>query len=109
MDYAEFNALIRGLRNLSEKGTPSPRIGAGTDASAIHGRLGAQVALLQSPILPAASSPYTKRKNFRALVVDKTHTCSSVVETLLAFQGYPIDSTAYYGWCIGLLDPPTSI
>jgi hypothetical protein len=30
------------------------------DASAIHGRLGAQVALLQSPILPTATKSYKK-------------------------------------------------
>ncbi len=48
--------------------------GAGMDASAIHGRPGAQVALLQSPILPAVSSPYIKRGNFRGLPVDKPHT-----------------------------------
>src|SRR5687767_826801 len=74
MDYVEFNALVRGLRSLPGKGNPSPRIEAGTDASAIHGRLGAQVALLQSPILPAVSLPYTKGRNFRGLPVDKPHT-----------------------------------
>ena len=27
----------------------------------------------------------------------------------LRWRGYPIDSTNYYTWCIGLFDPPTSI
>src|SRR5437773_8894004 len=86
MAYAEFNALNRGLRSIPEKKNPSPRIGAGANASAIHGRLGAQVALLQSPILPAASPPYTKRKNFRALLVDKPHTRKLAVKNKFLFS-----------------------
>src|SRR6267142_3146300 len=74
MGYDEFNALIRGLPSIRDTKNPGSRIGAGTDASAFHGRLGAQVALLQSPILPAVNSPYTKRINFRGLPVDKPHT-----------------------------------
>jgi hypothetical protein len=74
MEYSEFDALARGLRSIPEKKNPGARICAGTDASAIHGRLGAQVALLQSPILPAANLPYIKKQNFRGLPVDKTHT-----------------------------------
>src|SRR5260370_16625755 len=74
MDYDEFNALNHGLRSIWGKQNPGTKIGAGTDASAIHGRLGAQVALLQSPILPAVSLPYIKRGNFRGLPVDKPHT-----------------------------------
>src|SRR6266478_4914927 len=46
----------------------------GVDASAIHGRLGAQAALLQSPILPAARSRYTSNKTFQNVPVDKPHT-----------------------------------
>src|ERR1044071_7031173 len=79
MDYAEFNALIRGLRSIRDRKNPGSRIRAGTDASAFHGRLGAQVALLQSPILPTASSLYIKKRNSRALAIDKPHTCPSVV------------------------------
>src|ERR1044071_9367789 len=82
MDYAEFNALIRGLRSIRDRKNPGSRIRAGTDASAFHGRLGAQVALLQSPILPTASSLYIKKRNSRALAIDKPHTCPSVVEEL---------------------------
>ena len=74
MAYAEFNALTRGLRSIPERRNPDPKIGAGTDASAIHGRPSAQVALLQSPILSAARSTYIKRRNFRGLPVDKPHT-----------------------------------
>jgi hypothetical protein len=74
MDYVEFNALTRGLRSIPEKKNPGPRIGAGTDASAIHGRRGAQVALLQSPILPAASSLYHKEADIRKIQFDKPHT-----------------------------------
>ena len=74
MDYAEFNAGTRGLRSIPEKKNPGTRTGAGTDASAIHGPLGAQVALLQSPILPVANLPYTKRKSVPELPVDKPHT-----------------------------------
>jgi hypothetical protein len=80
MDYAEFNALIRGLRSIRDRKNPGSRIRAGTDASAFHGRLGARVALLQSPILPTASSLYIKKRNSRALAIDKPHTCPSVVE-----------------------------
>jgi hypothetical protein len=36
--------------------------------------LGAQVALLQSPILPAVISHYIQNQNFRGLPVDKPHT-----------------------------------
>src|SRR5712672_3536926 len=74
MGYDEFYALIRGRRSIRDTKNPGSTIGAGTDASAFHGRLGAQVALLQSPILPAVNSPYTKRINFRGLPVDKPHT-----------------------------------
>src|SRR5207302_5861809 len=81
MDYAEFIALSRGLRRLPEKKNPGAhQIGAGTDASAFHGRFGAQVALLQSPILRTAQSPYTKTQDFRGLPVDKPHTRPSAVK-----------------------------
>jgi len=36
--------------------------------------LGAQVALLQNPILPAAMLNYTQEEIFRGLPVDKPHT-----------------------------------
>ena len=78
MDYAEFDALTRGWRSLRQNNNPGPRIRAGTDASAIHRRLGAQVALLQSPILPAAYLPcIERRRTFRGLPVDKPHTRNS--------------------------------
>ena len=48
----------------------------GSDASAIHGRLDARVALLQSPILPAAILLYPGKELFRNLPVDKPHTCN---------------------------------
>ena len=44
------------------------------------GRLGAQVALLQSPILPVARTLYIRKQKFRGLPVDKPHTRSSVVK-----------------------------
>ena len=47
------------------------------DAFAIHGRLGAQVALLQSLILPTAMITYHKRRNFSGGPVDKPHICIS--------------------------------
>jgi hypothetical protein len=50
-----------------ERLTPALRWRQALDASAIHGRLGAQVALLQSPILPDACSPYNKRPELRDL------------------------------------------
>jgi hypothetical protein len=83
MVYAEFNASTRGLRSIPEKKNPGARNGAGTDASAIHGRRGAQVALLQSLILPAANLPYTTRKKFRGLPVDKPHTRGFAVDKAL--------------------------
>src|SRR5258708_5555722 len=69
MDYDEFNALSHGLRSIPGKKNPGTQIGAGTDASAIHGRLGAQVALLQSPILPAVSSLYVKEEIFEGFLL----------------------------------------
>jgi hypothetical protein len=72
----EFIALDRGLlKHPSEVIswcclTAAP----GADASAIHGRLGARVALLQSPILPAASSLYHKEADIRKIQFDKPHT-----------------------------------
>ena len=77
MDYDEFNALNRGLRCIPERQNPGSENGAGTDACAIHGRPGAQVALLQSPILPVADEAYTNSKTFRGLPVDKPHTRNS--------------------------------
>ena len=76
MNRIEFIALNRGLLRHPAK-TISRRhrqAAPGADASAIHGRLGARVALLQSPILPAARSSYSKEKVFRSIPVDNTHT-----------------------------------
>ena len=74
----EFIALDRGLLK-----HPSTVISwrcltaaPGSDASAIHGRLDARVALLQSPILPAAVLFYPGKELFRNLPVDKPHTCN---------------------------------
>jgi len=54
---------------------PAPTgVGPGADASAIHGRLGAQVALLQSPILPAVTLPYSQIFDSCNPPVDKPHT-----------------------------------
>ena len=82
MDYREFNALDRGCEASRKSKIPAPEIiDAGTDVSAIHGRPSAQVALLQSPILPAANVSYTQTRKFRGLPLDKPHTCPSVVKT----------------------------
>jgi hypothetical protein len=75
MDFPEFTALAMvceclRLPNLSAL----PPRNADRDASAIHGRSGAQVALLQSPILPTAVSSYIKKRHFREPPLDKTHT-----------------------------------
>ena len=74
----EFIALDRGLLK-----HPSTVISwrcltaaPASDASAIHGRLDARVALLQSPILPAAVLLYPGKELFRNLPVDKPHTCN---------------------------------
>ena len=75
MDYDEFNALTVACEGILEMKNPGTPIGAGRDAFAIHGRQSAQVALLQSPILPAVSSAYMKKENFPGLPVDKPHTC----------------------------------
>src|SRR5579871_1022386 len=74
MDYREFIALNRGLRSILEKKNPGTQIDVGMDASAFHGQHGAQVALLQSPILRAAQSFYIGTENFRGPPVDKPHT-----------------------------------
>jgi hypothetical protein len=81
MVNTEFIALHRGwLKHPSaiiswRRLTAAP----GSDASAIHGRRGARVALLQSPILPAAGSLYPEKEIFRNLPVDKPHTRESAV------------------------------
>ena len=75
MVYREFIALAmvcRGIPCLYPSALPAGN--ADEDASAIHGRLGAQVALPQSPILPAANALYFKKRNFRGLPIDKPHT-----------------------------------
>jgi hypothetical protein len=74
----EFIALDRGLLKHPFTVISWRRLTAapGSDASAIHGRRGAQVALLQSPILPAAISFYPEKALFRNLPVDKPHTCN---------------------------------
>jgi len=74
----EFIALDRGLLQHPAKVISWRRLTAapGADASAIHGRPGARVALLQSPILPAAASLYPEKALCRNLPVDKPHTCS---------------------------------
>ena len=85
----EFIALVRGLLR-----PPSEVISwrcltaaPGSDASAIHGRLGAQVALLQSPILPAAGSLYPEKELLRNLPVDKPHTSISWFQLLVPWSG----------------------
>jgi hypothetical protein len=81
----EFIALDRGLLKHPSEVISWRRLTAapGADASAIHGRLGARVALLQSPILPAAGSLYPEKELFRNLPVDKPHTRVSRVATRL--------------------------
>src|ERR1035441_618315 len=90
MDYAEFNALSRGLRSIPANKNPGTRISAGTDASAIHGRLSAQVALLQSPILPAADLPYTEKRSFPGFPVDKPHTRGSRLRKFYRIEPPPL-------------------
>jgi hypothetical protein len=86
MRYNEFIALDPGLlRHRSSQISRRHRQAApGADASAIQGRLSAQVALLQSLILPAAPSPYSKEEVFRSLPVDNTHTCLRGAEGVAA-------------------------
>ncbi len=79
MSYDEFIALDRGLlkppaKTISRRRRPAA---PGADASAIHGRLSAQVALLQSPMLPAADSFYSQEVTSRGIPVDNTHTRDS--------------------------------
>ena len=76
MLYDEFSAGNRGLLKHPAKVISRPCLSAapGADASAIHGRLSAQVALLQSPTLPAAKSGYSQNREFRNVPVDKPHT-----------------------------------
>src|SRR6266550_1366798 len=76
MVYNKFIALGRGLLRHPPKGICRHRLAAvpTEDASAIHGQPGAQVALLQSPILPAAGSRYSQKENFPTSPVDKPHT-----------------------------------
>ena len=76
MLYDEFSAGNRGLLKHPAKVISRPCLAAapGADASAIHGRLSAQVALLQSPTLPVAGSSYSQKREFRNVPVDKPHT-----------------------------------
>src|ERR1017187_801589 len=96
----EFIALVRGLlKHPSEVISWRCRQAApGADASAIHGRLGAQVALLQSPILPAASSLYPEKELFRNLPVDKPHTRNPWL--IRAKTSLPPSPAARGPWCI---------
>jgi hypothetical protein len=77
MGYDEFIALGRGLLRHPAKAISRRHRQAapGADASAIHGRLGARVALLQSPILSAANPPYPQQTESCNVPVDNTHTC----------------------------------
>jgi hypothetical protein len=76
MLYDEFSAGNRGLLKHPAKVISRPCLSAapGADASAIHGRLSAQVALLQSPTLPAAKSGCSQKREFRNVPIDKPHT-----------------------------------
>src|SRR5437773_1782443 len=76
MAYDEFIALDRGLlrHRLKAISRRCRKATPGADASAIHGRLGARAALLQSPILPVVSLSYYKNRNFQTNPVDKPHT-----------------------------------
>ena len=73
----EFIALDPGLLRHPSKTISQHRRQAapGADASAFQGRPGARVALLQSPILPAAHPPYPQLRESRNIPVDNTHTC----------------------------------
>src|SRR5579864_2870968 len=86
MDYDEFIALSRGLRSIPENKNPGTWIGVGTDASAFHGRPGARVALLQSPILRAAPLSYIGKEIFRECPVDKPHTRPSAVKEFVSLR-----------------------
>jgi hypothetical protein len=73
----EFIALDPGLLSHPSK-TISRRhaqAAPGADASAFQGRLSAQVALLQSLILPAAHPAYPQQTKSGNIPVDDTHTC----------------------------------
>src|ERR1035438_9712059 len=76
MKNDEFIALTPGLlRHPARAISRHHRQAApGADASAFQGRLGAQVALLQSPILPAANPAYPQQRESYNLPVDNTHT-----------------------------------
>ena len=76
MKNDEFIALAPGLLRHPAK-TISRRhrqAAPGADASAFQGRLSAQVALLQSPILPAANPAYPQQRKLYNVPVDNTHT-----------------------------------
>jgi hypothetical protein len=95
MNHNEFNALDHGLRSTPGKKNPGLGIKAGTDASAIHGRPGAQVALLQSPTLPAAKEIYAGNRNVPGLPVDKPHTrfLESKPRFIGVFDGLPRENS----------------
>lgn len=61
----EFYALDRGLRCHPQTNIPAQippeRDRTGRDAFAIHGRLGARVALPQSPVFPNAHKKYQRK------------------------------------------------
>ena len=66
MGWLEFNALTMACEAVPKENAQRQNgLAPGADASAIHGRLGAQVALLQSPILPTAAHSRLTRKNFK--------------------------------------------
>jgi len=88
MSLSLYTVIAEGVK--IESGS-NGKAAAGTMHSAMHGQLGAQVALLQSPILPAVSSSYLKTRNFRGLPVDKPHTCSLWLKALLHFAFISVD------------------
>src|SRR2546423_7069949 len=60
----EFYALAVACKGIPKRENPiQDTLGPGGMLFAIHGRLGAQVALLQSPILPAVRREYSHRSN----------------------------------------------
>lgn len=62
----EFNALEPGLaEGIPKRNSRFAMADRELDASAIHGQLGAQVALLQSPILPIATKTSGKRSKMQ--------------------------------------------
>lgn len=108
----EFNALEPGLaEGIPKRNSRFAMADRELDASAIHGQLGAQVALLQSPILPIATKTSGKRskmqcgKNKKLLPMSPGETVTYVSELTEFGRFLTINRPPPAGGCPAIISP----